>query len=131
MKSLRAVMGLAAIVSLISPMEKPAGAAALRATYPGCQDKEILKQAFQNQKDAGGAKAAAFLKGKVDAGACVLFAKGSQVSIDERDGALWCVRRTGDLDCIWTLDRAVDPNPPIQSSGGGSAGNGDGRKNHH
>lgn len=112
------------ISSLLWLSGDPAGAAAFRMAYPACQDKEILKQALQNPKDPGGAKASAFLKSKVDSGACLAFTKGQQVSIDERDGALWCVRRTGDLDCLWTLDKAVDPNPPIQSGGGGGGGGG-------
>jgi hypothetical protein len=102
----------------------PAEAAAFRTAYSVCQDKDLIKQAFQNPKDPAGAKAAAFLKGKVEAGACVQFAKGQQVSIEERDGALWCVRRTGDLDCFWTIDKVVDPNPPITSSSGGARGGG-------
>jgi hypothetical protein len=125
MKSSLARLALA--VASVQALHAHGKAAAFRTAYPGCQDKGVLKQAFQNQKDPGGAKAAAFLKAKVDSGACVQFAKGQLVSIDERDGALWCVRRTGDLDCFWTLDRAVDPNPPIASSGPGT-GAGGGRK---
>ena len=100
--------------------QAPAKAAAFRTAYAACQDKGVLKQAFQNPKDPGGAKVAAFLKTKIDSGACLQFAKGQQVSIDERDGSLWCVRRSGDLDCYWTLDKAVDPDPPIVSGGGGA-----------
>ena len=97
----------------------PSQGAAFRGAYPGCADKEVAKQAF---KEPSGAKSAALLKSKVDAGLCIQFSKGQQVSIDERDGSLWCVRRTGDLDCYWTLDKAVDPNPPITSGGGGQGG---------
>jgi len=106
----------------------PSQGAAFRAAYPGCADKEVMKQAFKDPKDPSGAKTAALLKSKVDAGLCIAFMKGQQVSIDERDGPLWCVRRTGDLDCYWTLDKAVDPNPPITSGGGGQGGGQPGRK---
>jgi hypothetical protein len=106
----------------------PSQGAAFRAAYPGCADKETAKQALKDPRDPSGAKSAALLKSKVDAGLCIQFSKGQQVSIDERDGSLWCVRRTGDLDCYWTLDKAVDPNPPITSGGGGQGGGQPGRK---
>jgi len=103
-------------------------AAAFRGAFAACRDKDVLKKAFQNPKEPGGAKAAAYLEEKIGAGDCLSFAKGQQVSIDERDGPLWRLRRTGDLDCFWTLQKAVDPNPPIVSSGGGGGGGGGGRK---
>ncbi|MFY9657241.1 MAG: hypothetical protein WAK01_11755 [Methylocystis sp.] len=110
----------------------PSQGAAFRGAYPGCADKGVLRQAFKDSKDTSGAKAAALLKSKVDAGLCIQFSKGQQVSIDERDGSLWCVRRTGDLDCYWTLDKAVDPSPPITSSGGAQDGGRQaGRKGRH
>jgi hypothetical protein len=120
--SLVRVMLTAAGILVLAPA--PAAAAAFRTAYAVCQDKDLFKQAFQNPKDPAGARAAAFLKGKVESGACLQFGKGQQVTIDERDGALWCVRRTGDLDCFWTIDKAVDPNPPLASSSGGARGSG-------
>jgi hypothetical protein len=118
------------VAGTLSLMETPSEAAAFRADFPACLDKALLKQAWQNPKDPGGAKAMAFLDGKVEAGSCIRFTKGQQVSIDERDGALWCVRRTGDLDCYWTLDKVIDPNPPITSTGGGSGGRSGGHRGH-
>jgi len=125
---MRSWIGSVAFCLLASLASPSAQGAAFRGAYPGCSDKEALKQAFKDPKDRDGAKAAALLKSKVDAGQCVQFAKGQQVSIDERDGPLWCVRRAGDLDCYWTLDKAVDPNPPITSGGGGQSGGQTGRK---
>jgi hypothetical protein len=68
------------------------------------------------------ASAAAFLDSKVESGACIKFRRGRQVSIDEEMGRYGCVRRAGDLECFWTLDKDDDPNPPITSSGAGSGG---------
>jgi len=123
---LRSFARCAFLLALVAA--SPSQGAAFRGAYPGCADKDVLRQAFKDPKDLSGAKAAALLKSKVDAGLCIQFSKGQQVSIDERDGSLWCVRRTGDLDCYWTLDKAVDPNPLITSSGGGQGGGQRGRK---
>lgn len=105
-----------------------ASAAAFRAAYPACRDKSVFAKSLKSPGAKPNTTEAAAMKARIDAGECLLFRKGEQVSIDERDGALWCVRRTGDLDCFWTLEKAVDPNPPIVSSGGGGAGGGGGRK---
>jgi hypothetical protein len=113
-------VGLAVAALLL--MEPPAEAAAFRTDFPACQDKGLLKQAWQNPKDPSGVKAVAFLDSKIESGACIRFSRSQQVSIDERDGPLSCVRRPGDLECFWTLDKAVDPNPPITSGGAGSGG---------
>ncbi len=76
-----------AVASPLLLIQAPAWAAVFRTDYPACQDKGVLKEAWQNPKDPGGVKATAFLKAKVESGACVEFTKGQQVSIDERDGA--------------------------------------------
>jgi hypothetical protein len=113
------------IVTLIASvyfLYTAANAAVFRNEFPGCQDKDLLKQSLQIPKGFSENRSFAFLKSKVESGACVNFSKGQQVSIDQREGALWCVRRTGDLECYWTLDKAVDENPPITSGGGGQGG---------
>ncbi len=114
----------------------PAPAAALKATFPACQDKAVLQKVLQSSGQKGGAKNAAE-RGerpsaplKIDAPGCLQLLHGQEVSVDERDGPLWCVRRTGDLDCYWTLDKAVDLNPPLVSTGGHGAQQG-GRKGRH
>jgi hypothetical protein len=104
-----------------------AQAAAFRAAYPACHDKGAFAKTSKSPGDKPNASEIAAMKARIDAGECLNFRKGETVSIDERDGALWCVRRTGDLDCYWTPSKAVDPNPPIVSSGGGGGG-GSGRK---
>ena len=107
--------------------QTPAQSAAFRAPYPACRDKGAFAKALKSPAGKPDAAEVAAMKARIDAGECLNFRKGETVSIDERDGALWCVRRTGDLDCYWTLGKAVDPNPPIVSSGGGG-GAGSGRK---
>jgi hypothetical protein len=109
-----------AISTMLAPA--PLRAAAFKGAYAACQDKGLLKKAFESPEDREGKKAAAFLRTRIASGECLQFARGQQVSVDERDGAFWCVRRTGDLDCYWTLEKVVDLNPPIVSNGGGGGG---------
>ena len=106
----------------------PADAAAFKAAYAACQDKAVFKKAVTFPGDKDGKKAGEFLKGRIDAHECLLFTRGQQVSVDERDGDLWCVRRAGDLDCYWTIDKAVDLNPPLTSGGGAEAASPAGRR---
>ncbi len=108
-----------------------ASAAAFKAAYAGCADKALFKKALTIPGDKDGGKAGAFLKGRIDAGECLLFTRGQQVSVDERDDHLWCVRRTGDLDCYWTIDKVVDLNPPLTSTGGGGSGQSGGKRGRH
>ncbi len=108
-----------------------ADAAAFKAAYAACQDKAVFKKALTVPGDKEGKKAGEFLKGRIDAHECLLFNRGQQVSVDERDGNLWCVRRTGDLDCYWTIDKVVDLNPPITSTGGAGSGQSGGKKGRH
>lgn len=121
---------VAAAVGLLIFAQSPAGAAAFRAAYAGCQDKAVVKKGLSLTGDKDGKKAGEFFKGRIDAHECLLFNRGQQVSVDERDGNLWCVRRTGDLDCYWTIDKVVDINPPLSSSGGGSGQSGGKRGRH-
>jgi hypothetical protein len=108
-----------------------AGAAAFKAAYAACQDKAVFKKAFATPGDKEGKKAGEFLKGRIDAHECLLFNRGQEVSVDERDSNLWCVRRTGDLDCYWTIDKVVDLNPPLTSAGGGASGQSGGKRGRH
>ena len=71
-----------------------ADAAAFKAAYAACQDKAVFKKALTFPGDKEGKKAGEFLKGRIDAHECLLFTRGQQVSVDERDGNLWCVRRS-------------------------------------
>ena len=104
--------------------------AALKVAAPACADEATLRKGYQISGDADGAKAAAYFKGRIDAGECQQLARGQEVTVDERHEPLWCVRPSGGLDCFWTLAKAVDLNPPIVSKGSGGAGGG-GRKGRH
>jgi hypothetical protein len=100
----------------------PAHAAAAKATFFACKDRMVFKKAFQLPVGKGGqdtkketkedkTNAEAYFKAKVATGDCLQFARGQDVSIDQRDGNLWCVRLSGGLDCYWTIDKAIDLNP--------------------
>jgi hypothetical protein len=102
----------------------PATAAAFKTTAAACRDKAVFKQAFQSPTDKEGKKAAAYFQTKLGTGECSQFARGQQVTVDERDGGLWCVRPSGGLDCYWTIEKAVDLNPPAPSTTGAGAGAG-------
>ncbi|MGA8170209.1 MAG: hypothetical protein WB816_05170 [Methylocystis sp.] len=108
-----------------------AEAAAFKAAYAACSDKALFKKALTIPGDKDGRKAGEYLKGRVAANECLQFNRGQQVTVDERDGNLWCVRRAGDLDCYWTIDKVVDLNPPITSTGGGGGGQGGGKRGRH
>jgi hypothetical protein len=121
---------VAAAAGLLLFARSPADAAAFKAAYAGCQEKAVFKKALSLPGDKDGKKAGEFLKGRIDAHECLLFNRGQEVSVDERDGNLWCVRRTGDHDCYWTIDKVVDLNPPL-TSGGGASGQAGGKRGRH
>ena len=102
---------VAAAASLLILAQSPADAAAFKAAYAACQDKAVFKKAVTFPGDKDGKKAGEFLKGRIDAHECLLFTRGQQVSVDERDGNLWCVRRTGDLDCYLDHRQGSRPQP--------------------
>lgn len=102
--------------------QSPARAAAAKATFFACKDQMVFKKAFQLPASKGSQDAKkdtkidknaadAYFKAKVATGDCLQFARGQDVSIDQRDGNLWCVRLSGGLDCYWTIDKAIDLNP--------------------
>ncbi|HXY58664.1 MAG TPA: hypothetical protein VEH76_08790 [Methylocystis sp.] len=123
-------LGLGALASALLVLSGGAGScAALKVAAPACSDEATLKKGYQIPADADGQKAAAYFKGRIDEGECQQFARGQQVTVDERHEPLWCVRPSGGLDCFWTLAKAIDLNPPIVSNGSGRAGGG--RKGRH
>lgn len=122
---------VAAAAGLLIFAPPVARAAAFKVAYAACQDKAVFKKALTVPGDKDGKKAGEFLKGRIDAHECLLFNRGQEVSVDEREGNLWCVRRTGDLDCYWTIDKVVDLNPPITSTGGAGGGQSGGKRGRH
>ena len=106
--------------ALLARGSDQAAGAALKASVPACADEATLRKGLQIPGDADGKKGAAYFKSKIDAGECSQLARGQQVTVDERRAGAWCVRPSGSLDCLWTLEKAVDLNPPIVSTGGGT-----------
>jgi hypothetical protein len=109
-------------VFLVLPQSR-ARAAAVKATFYACKDQAIFKKAFQRpagkaSPDAKDAKADsdAYFKSRVSAGECLQLARGEEVSIDQRNGELWCVRPSGGLECYWTADKAIDLFPSTTTS---------------
>jgi hypothetical protein len=103
--------------------QPPAYAAAAKSTFYACKEQAVFKKAFEvpagkEAKDdkANRARLEAYFKDKIASGACLQLARGQQVSVDQRDKNLWCVRLSGGLDCYWTVDQAIDLNPSASTT---------------
>ena len=109
-------------------------AAALLLTTSGASSADVLKlatvgctapgdaekiAALQARKDKAGADAMA--RPLVVSRACIDFAKGVTVGVDERRLPLACVRLTGDLSCYWIAAAIIDEHPG-QKGGGARRG---------
>jgi hypothetical protein len=81
-------------------------AAVFKAAVPACRDKNEAQQLFLNSEmkkknsDSSAVQA--------QSNACSKFTAGQKVTVDERDGQLWCVRPSGELECYWTIDKAIN-----------------------
>lgn len=60
--------------------------------------------------------------------ACLAFAKGITVDVDEAKPPLACIRLTGDLSCYWVVTALVDEHPGEKGGGVGKRGGGAGRR---
>ena len=100
----------------------PADAAALKATTVGCatQADATKLAALQGRKAALDAAAQPLEASR----ACLSFAKGIAVDIDETKPPLACIRLTGDLSCYWIAASLVDEHPGEKGGGGGKKGGG-------
>lgn len=104
----------------ISLLHNSANAAAIRVEAPACKDEETLKKGFESPAAKAGKAAGdnvsktpeAFFNSMFASGECIKLEVGQIVVIDVRHGGLWCVRQAGGLDCLWTLARAINLNPP-------------------
>jgi len=122
-------LGVGALASALLVLSVGAAScAALKAAAPACGDEATLKKGYQIPGDADGKKAGAYFKSRIDAGECQQLARGQEVAVDERHEPLWCVRPPGGLECLWTLAKSVDLNPPIVSKGAGAGGGRRGRR---
>lgn len=100
---------VATLLALFVSAPQHASAAMFHANFAGCKDKEIAREVFGASgapRPAKGGAAKPDMKAKLDQ--CAKFLQGQKVTVDERDGNLWCVRPNGELECYWTLDKAVD-----------------------
>ena len=93
--------------------------AAVGCTTPADAEKIAL---LLGQKNKAGADAAA--RPLVASRACIDFAKGVKIDVDERKPPLACVRLTGDLSCYWVAAALVDEHPGEKGGGGKRAGSG-------
>jgi hypothetical protein len=81
-------------------------AAVFKAPVPACRDKNEAQQLFlapevkKKNNDS--------LTAQAQSNACSKFTAGQKVTVDERDGQLWCVRPSGELECYWTIDKAIN-----------------------
>jgi hypothetical protein len=97
---------------------RTARAAAIGASMPGCKAQADATQAatLRAKKDTAGLDA--FGRRMSASGACIPFAKGITVDIDQKGPALSCVRLTGDLSCYWIANAVVDEHPGEKGRGG-------------
>ncbi len=93
-------------------------AAAVGCTTPADAEKIV---ALQVRHDKAGTDALA--RSLVASRACIDFAKGVTIEVDERRAPLTCVRLTGDLSCYWIAAALVDEHP-AEKGGGGKGGGG-------
>ncbi len=114
-------------VSLLMAFGAPADAAALKAATVGCSAPADATRlaALQGHKAALDAAAQPLEASR----ACLPFAKGIAVDIDETKPPLTCIRLTGDLSCYWIAAALIDEHPGEKGGGGGKKGGG-GRRGH-
>ena len=111
---------LTSVLLLLSLPWATAGRAdVLRAAAVGCSAPADAQKiaVLQSKKDKPGADAIA--RPLVASRACIDFAKGIKVDVDEKRPPLICVRLTGDLSCYWIAASLLDEHPGEKGSGGG------------
>ncbi len=109
-------------VPLLFALGAPAEAAALKAATVGCATPADAGRlaALQGRKAAQDAAAQPLEASR----ACLAFAKGIVVGIDESKPPLACIRLSGDLSCYWIAASLVDEHPGEKGGGGGKKGGG-------
>jgi hypothetical protein len=89
-----------------------------------CKDEADSRKVldFLDKKDTAGLDK--FSAPKLAKGDCLSLSKSMAVTIDTKDGKLFCVRPWGGLDCYWTADADINQNAsepearPATHSGG-------------
>lgn len=95
-------------VVFILPVSGIGQAAMLKTNFLACRDKSIARDIFLPKSEQLKKNS---LNGKdesISANNCTKFTQGQKITVDERDGELWCIRPSGELECYWTLDKAIN-----------------------
>ncbi len=111
-----------AVLALLLP--SMAEAASVIKPIVACKDEADSRKVleFLGKNDKAGLDK--FSVPKLTKGDCLSLSKGMAVTIDTKDGKLFCVRPWGGLDCYWTADADIDQNAsepetrPATHSGG-------------
>jgi hypothetical protein len=100
---------LAALALLLPSM---AEAASVIKPIVACKDEADSRRVldFLGKNDKAGLDK--FSAPKLAKGDCLSLSKGMAVTIDTKDGKLFCVRPWGGLDCYWTADADINQNAP-------------------
>ena len=81
-------------------------AAVFKAPVPACRDKNEAQQLFLNSEMKKKIRDSSTTETQTNT--CSKFTTGQKVTVDERDAQLWCVRPSGELECYWTIDKAIN-----------------------
>jgi hypothetical protein len=89
-----------------------AEAASVIKPIVACKDEADSRKVldFLGKNDKAGLDK--FSAPKLAKGDCLSLSKGMAVTIDTKDGKLFCVRPWGGLDCYWTADADINQNAP-------------------
>ena len=100
---------LAALALLLPSM---AEAASVIKPIVACKDEADSRKVldFLGKNDKAGLDK--FSAPKLAKGDCLSLSKGMAVTIDTKDGKLFCVSPWGGLDCYWTADADINQNAP-------------------
>ncbi len=115
-----AIVGATVIGLAFVGLATPVRAEALRTAAVGCRSADDAARLAAPARDKAQARAL------VASGACIDFAKGITIDVDERRPPLLCVRLTGDLSCYWMAAALVDDHP--SEKGGGAKRQGGGKR---
>jgi hypothetical protein len=111
-----------AVLALLLP--SIAKAASVIKPIVACKDEADSRKVldFLGKNDKAGLDK--FSAPKLAKGDCLSLSKGMAVTIDTKNGKLFCVRPTSGLDCYWTADADINQNasepearPAIHSGG--------------
>ena len=118
-------------ILLFGSLAVPARAETIRTAAVGCRSAVDATKlaAVQGGGDGRGRQASSpQARAMVASGACIDFAKGITIDVDERRPPLACIRLTGDLSCYWMAATLVEDHPGEKGGGAKRQGGGGGRR---